>query len=551
MLLPLLLAWAVAGCASRPGDIRSVKASETQLSLDQLARAHALYATAVLEELNGNQTGAVQAYFDAGMLDPTDPGLVLDVTSHLIQNKEVEKARELAEKAASQPAADGAVLARLAFIYGQLGKEDLALATNRKAIRRSPESLLPYHNLFLYYSQKKLPDEALQILAQAAQRSNATAEFLLGVSEMYASFSLQFPARREESAGKAMELLRRVDKLSPSDPGMILKLADGFNLLGDAERASQLYLELLKKQPEIPLARERVHAKLAEIYLRTKDRTRAVVQLQELVKEDPLNAQAYYYLGRIAFDERKADDAIDYFRKTLILNANFEPAYYELASALIAGKKTHDALTLLEQARQRFAESFFCEFLTAMALGAEKAYAEAIRHFTAAEVIAAAKDPERLNDMFFFQVGATYERKGDFATAEKYFLKSLQIAPDNEEVLNYLGYMWVEQGTNLEKARELIEKALKKEPENEAFLDSMGWALFKLNRSAEAVKFLERAVKASAEPDAVILDHLGDAYAALGRMDQARDAWTRSLAVEKSAAVQKKLETSGAGASQP
>jgi tetratricopeptide (TPR) repeat protein len=546
LLLAGLVVWLGAGCGT-PGLRARHKShtASTELSdsaLGQLAQAHALFAAGVIEELNGNQTGAVQAYYEAGLKDPLDEQLILDVTAHLIQAKELEKALSVAKNAADRSTVSASVLARLGFIYAQMGKDELALAANRKAIRRSPDVLLPYHNLFLHYVQKKQPELALKTLAEAEAQVKPESESFLAISELYAGFGLAFPAQREQTAAKALELLRRVDKLAPADPSIRLKLADGMNLLGDAERASQLYLELLKKLPDVPLARERVHAKLAEIYLRTKDRSKALEQLQALIHEDPLNAQAYYYLGRISFDEGKVEEAIDHYRKTIILNGNFEPAYYELASALISVHKTHDALTLLEEARQKFAENFFCEFLTGMALGMEKSYGEAIRHFTAAEVIASAKEPDRLNENFFFQVGATHERNGDYRAAETYFLKSLRLAPNNAEVMNYLGYMWTEQGTKLVEARELIEKALKQEPENEAFLDSMGWVLFRLNKPAEALPYLEKALKVLKEPDSVVYDHLGDVHAALNQMEEAREYWSKSLAIEASDAVRKKLD---------
>ena len=54
-----------------------------------------------------------------------------------------------------------------------------------------------------------------------------------------------------------------------------LKLADGFNLLGDSNKAAQLYLEVLKQPPDLPLIEERVRANLADIYLRGSDHKRA------------------------------------------------------------------------------------------------------------------------------------------------------------------------------------------------------------------------------------------------------------------------------------
>ena len=102
--------------------------------------------------------------------------------------------------------------------------------------------------------------------------------------------------------------------------------------------------------------------------------------------------------------------------------------------------------------------------------------------------------------------------------------------------------MWAERGENLEPAREMIERALKAEPKSAAYLDSMGWVLYKLNQPKEALDYILKAVAASDDEDATIYDHLGDIYAALKQMDKAHEAWRKSLSVEKSDAVQKKLD---------
>jgi len=109
--------------------------------------------------------------------------------------------------------------------------------------------------------------------------------------------------------------------------------------------------------------------------------------------------------------------------------------------------------------------------------------------------------------------------------------------------MNYLGYMWAEQGTNLKEARALIEKALKLDPKNAAYLDSLGWVLYKMNQPREALRYVIRSVENTPEPDAVLFDHLGDIHAALEHYEQARQAWKKSLDIEANDAIQKKLRT--------
>jgi tetratricopeptide (TPR) repeat protein len=218
-----------------------------------------------------------------------------------------------------------------------------------------------------------------------------------------------------------------------------------------------------------------------------------------------------------------------------------EQAYYDLAMAQMGTNKTSEALGTLDKARQKFSQNFVIEFLSGLAFIRQKAYTEAIQHFTSAEVIAKATDPKRLTHLFYFQLGAAYERKGEYESAETNFEKCLQLAPDFAEAMNYLGYMWAEHGMKLEKARELIEKALKLEPKNAAYLDSLAWVLFKLNQPEKALEAALKAVELSEEPDATVQDHLGDIYAALNKPDKAKEAWRKSVSLEDNEQVRKKL----------
>ena len=353
---------------------------------------------------------------------------------------------------------------------------------------------------------------------------------------------MQVPARKEVATKRALELLRRAEKETPSNPGVRMKLADGFNMLGEPGKAAEIYLSILKKLPDVPLLREQVHAKLADIYIRAKDRTKAVEQLQAIMREDPTNPLPYFYLGSIALDEKKPAEAIDHLSKAVLLSPDFEQAYFDLATAQLTANKPADALVTLEKARKKFPASFGLEMLTGMAFMRQKGYTEALQHFTAAEIMAKVSDPARLNQAFYFQLGAAYERKGDYEEAEKFFRQSLKLDPKFAEALNYLGYMWAERGVKLEEAKQLLETALKLEPKNGAFLDSMGWVLFKLGQPKQALEYVLKAVELNEEPDATLLEHLGDIYASLQDQEKAVEAWKKSLSVEPNDAVRKKLD---------
>src|ERR1035437_6046517 len=545
----------VAGCGSASGRKAAPPKGSSSAALKReradeaasarRAEAHAHYAAGVVREMNNEQPAATEEYYQAAGLDPGDEELILEVSHRLLQLKQPERALALLLHAAAQPGASGQIDARLGFVYAQLGKPDQAVAANRVAIRKSPNSLSGYHNLFLGYLGNKQPQAALKVLDEAARQPKPDGDFLVGLADLYLSYGTQVPAPKDGAKGKKLAVLNRAAQLSPVTPLQRLKLADGFNLLGESDKAAQLYLEVLKQPPDLPMVQERVRANLTAIYLRGSDHKRAVEQLQAILRDDPTNPQAYYYLGRMALEDKKPAEAADYFSKALLLSPDFVSGYYFLAMAQIDLNKISDALTTLDKARQKFPQSFALEFYTALAFSREKAYTEALRHFVNAEIIAKATDPKLLDEGFYFQLGATCERKGDYAQAEQYFRKSLLLAPNFAEAMNYLGYMWAEHDQKLDEARELIDKALKAEPKNAAYLDSMAWVLFKQKHPKQALPYALKAAELSDQPDATLYDHIGDIYAALNETEKAREAWRKSLAVEKNEEVSKKLESSG------
>src|ERR1051325_1465590 len=200
-------------------------------------------------------------------------------------------------------------------------------------------------------------------------------------------------------------------------------------------------------------------------------------------------------------------------------------------------------MELLEKAKAKFPKlSFVQEFYTGVTYAGMERYSEALSSFESAEMVAKKSEPDRLTAQFYFQLGSAAERAKDIDKAVKYFRHALEMEPDFAEALNYLGYMWAERGENLDEARAMIDKAVKQEPKNAAFLDSMAWVLYKQKKAAEALPYMQKAIELTKEPDATLQDHLGDIFAAMKRMDEAREAWEKALKIEPKEEIKKKLE---------
>jgi tetratricopeptide (TPR) repeat protein len=132
---------------------------------------------------------------------------------------------------------------------------------------------------------------------------------------------------------------------------------------------------------------------------------------------------------------------------------------------------------------------------------------------------------------FYYVRGIAYERADKFPLAEKDFLHALDLNPNQPQVLNYLGYSWVDKGMNLNRALDMIQKAVQASPNDGYIIDSLGWAYYRLGRYPDAVTQLEQA--ATLRPnDPEINDHLGDAYWKVGRKLEAKFQWNVAYAMD-------------------
>jgi Flp pilus assembly protein TadD len=135
--------------------------------------------------------------------------------------------------------------------------------------------------------------------------------------------------------------------------------------------------------------------------------------------------------------------------------------------------------------------------------------------------------PEARAELLFAR-GAAYERDGKVKEATVDLQAALKLVPTSAQIMNYLGYMWVDSGVNVDEAFQLLQKAHLLAPQDGAITDSLGWAYYKQGDYATAMTYLVAATEQEPESPE-IYDHLGDAYAKLGRKLDAEREWQRAL----------------------
>ncbi|MEX1180951.1 MAG: tetratricopeptide repeat protein [Cucumibacter sp.] len=181
-----------------------------------------------------------------------------------------------------------------------------------------------------------------------------------------------------------------------------------------------------------------------------------------------------------------------------------------------------DAIASLRNIANLHPDSLEAVYALGDILRADKEYEAAAEAYTRALDISGG---EAASDWRYYYVrGISWERAKLWDRAEPDFRKALELNPEQPQVLNYLGYSWVDQGLNLDEALGMIETAVDLRPSDGYIIDSLGWAYYRLGRFEEALATLVRAVLLMPD-DPTINDHLGDALWRVGRKLEARYQW--------------------------
>ena len=268
---------------------------------------------------------------------------------------------------------------------------------------------------------------------------------------------------------------------------LIFTLYD-LNRFGEAESALR---ELFEKFRDERTTRNQIL--LGQIQARNNKVDDAITTVQGALGQDPNDPDATRTLAVLLNQAGKPDEAIETLKASLKLEPNNPDLTALLGSLLTQVGKNDEAITLFKELIDRNPNND--------------------------EVLKVARST----------LSTIYTNLGDYAKGEAELEILFARTPEDATVNNDLGYLYAEQGKNLEKAEGMIRKALGDEPDNGAFLDSLGWVLFKRGKIEEARTPLEKAIANPKNEDATVHDHLGDVYFQLQEHAKAKTAWERAV----------------------
>jgi tetratricopeptide (TPR) repeat protein len=244
-------------------------------------------------------------------------------------------------------------------------------------------------------------------------------------------------------------------------------------------------------------------------------------------------------LAQVAEQQQKAEEAIAYYRQVPADSPVKRVAELQLGLNLADLDRFDEAIRHLKALVEEDPDDMRAYLALGGVYAAKEDYRSAAELFDRA--VARIGKPQREHWMIFYRRGIAYERLKEWDKAEPNFRTALELYPDEPQVLNYLGYSWVDMNMNLEEGLEMIRKAVELRPNDGYIVDSLGWAYYRLGRFEEAVEALERAVSLRPE-DPILNDHLGDAYWRVGRRLEAIFQWTHARDLDPDEALRKAVE---------
>jgi len=337
---------------------------------------------------NGDHEEAIALYQE---MVKSDPDINYELMNAYRLGRQYEKAIQIGELEHQKNPND----IRRGILYAQTladaGKTDAGVEILKELLVSNPLKVDVYIYLSQIYLQDKRYSEAEKILHQAEKL-----EFQNENAERQIQYELASVYENQEDYDRLVSLLSDIIESNPEDMNAKYYLYAIYEKQKDYDRAESLLSEIIELNPG------NMDAKyyLATVYERQKDYDRAEILFKEVIEDDPENAGALNYFGYMLADrEIRLYEAIDYIEKALAIDPENGAYLDSLGWAYFKLNDLANAEKYLLQAFQRV------------------------------------KDDPVIDD----HLGDLYYKSGDFQKARDFWLQSIEIGTEQEDIKEVQG----------------------------------------------------------------------------------------------------------------
>ncbi len=332
---------------------------------------------------------------------------------------------------------------------------------------------------------------ALQLISNFLVRNHKKDEAISLIGRYYGASNIK----------EMLSSLNKKIKQSDSSIKPIVKTAE----LGVGE----VFLEIALLFKSVPAGYE-----YAQIYMAISEYFNSNNDVTKIAMADIFEERFLLDKANIYYDSIKKDSEMYY------------PAQMKKANNLTSSEKYDEAIVVLKKLLKSNPKNFQILFNLGDALRISDKQEEAIKYYNQA-IDAIFYESEKYWPVYY-ALAVSYDKNNEWLKAEQSLEKALELSNRHPQVLNYLGYSWLKNDTNIDKAVSYIVEAYEKEPNDGVIIDSLGWVYFKTGDYTNAIIYLEKASELNPQ-NAIISDHLGDAYWCGGRKNEAIFQWKQAL----------------------
>lgn len=299
------------------------------------------------------------------------------------------------------------------------------------------------------------------------------------------------------------------------------------------------------------------HEKLGQLYLTQKKYEEALKSFENLARKDPALTNNSIRLGILYIEFKQFEKAKVLFEKVLKKNKDSENVRFYLGLALENLKEYKAAVKEYKKIKPE-ADLFYEALYRGTFILSTKLSKKRDAFEWAEDSVRLHKDKteyyELLARLFdsnqerkkaysvvdeglklfpsdiklLYYKGTLLEKDSKFEESVSIMLNVLRLDSQHVGALNFVGYLWAEQGKNLKEAEKYIRKALTYKKDDPFIMDSLGWVLFKQKRTREALELIKKAFEAQPN-ESVLADHLGDVHYQLNNLQDAMKYYELAL----------------------
>jgi tetratricopeptide (TPR) repeat protein len=455
----------LAAATGRSGDTNAV----TEILEAGLAKARP--PTALRQELVRILLGRLQA--------TADPAL---------KRQAIQPAIALLRQIAEELPGDSETLYALGDLLVKDEQLEEAIRIYEKIERLQPADLQVKQRLASTFLAMDDQPKAIAVLEKLARSQKEPGNVHYYLAELYL---------KAGNITNAVTHFRAAAEASPSDPSPWLKLA-AIQAEKDGDAAVATLSAALEKIPGNPKLLE----VLALVRLNQKRFAEAADLMQQVyaivTAKDPeaIPSNLFFYnYATVCTQLRRTQEAAEWLQRAI----EQEPAVLELymqramTGTLTFRKSATDILRAL--AKLPSTESAAIHGHLATLYLTQGKSSKAVLEFEATADIVR-QDPLQaavLTPRFYFWFGVALDQNKQSDRAVEMFETCIGLDPQFADALNYLAYLWANQGIRLDNALRHIQTALATDPDNPAYLDTLGWIYYQQGHYADAWELLQKA----------------------------------------------------------